>query len=51
MFLGRLRVLAHLMFKAFSITVSYDLNLILIVVMLKALIISVALINYQHYVN
>ena len=32
------------MFKAFSITVSYDLSLILIVVMLKALIISVALI-------
>ena len=32
------------MFKAFSFTVSYDLSLILIIVMLKALIISVALI-------
>ena len=32
------------MFKAFSITVSYDFSSILIAVMLKALIISVALI-------
>ena len=36
------------MLKPFSIAVSYDLSLILIIVMLKALIISVALINYQH---
>jgi len=34
----------NLSYKAFSFTVSYDLSLILIVVMLKALIISVALI-------
>jgi len=39
------------MFKDFSITVSYDLSLILIVVMFKGFNYFCCTYYYQHYVN
>ena len=44
-------LLAHLMLKPYSFTVSYDLSLILIAVMFKGFNYFCCTYYYQHYVN